>query len=186
MFQEDRLRRLGDRRRGKWLDTVVPDGPRWSGDTPPRDDPSGRVGAYDVPHADREEHVGTTLTVHAVLLLYARDEAAADASAAAVEAALKPLDVRVVHKLPLLLDVERSGISREHFGFVDGLSQPAPYDAAGAVLLEGAKVTTPDPVQGVPLGELLIGRVSGHHERAPGPVVPGDDRCVQAGLPPPP
>ena len=27
MFQEDRLRRLGDRRRGKWLETVIEGGP---------------------------------------------------------------------------------------------------------------------------------------------------------------
>jgi deferrochelatase/peroxidase EfeB len=187
MFQEDRLRRLGDRRRGQWLDTVLPGGPRWSGNTAPRDPVGTRVGAYDVPHADEEEHVATPLTVHAVLLLYAADEAAADAQAAAVEAALAPLGVRIVHRLPLVLDVEQSGISREHFGFADGLSQPAPYDADGAVLLGGVPVTKPDPVQGVPLGEFLMGHLNGHHEKAPGPVAPGEDgRAAAAGLPPHP
>ncbi len=187
MFQEDRLRRLGDRRRGEWLDTVLPGGPRWSGNTPPREPVGARIGAYDVPHADQEEHVATPLTVHAVLLLYARDEAAADSQTAAVEAALAPFDIRIVHRLPLVLDVEQSGISREHFGFADGLSQPAPYDADGAVLLEGVQVTAPDRVQGVPLGEFLIGHVNGHYEKAPGPVAPGEDgRAAKAGLAPHP
>lgn len=30
MFQEDRLRRLGDRRKGEWLGTVIEGGPKWS------------------------------------------------------------------------------------------------------------------------------------------------------------
>jgi deferrochelatase/peroxidase EfeB len=89
-----------------------------------------------------------------------------------------------------VLDVEQAGISREHFGFADGLSQPAPFDESGTVTLEGKEVRKPHPVQGVPLGEFLIGYLNGHHEKAPGPVVPGDIkgepdlRPEQAGLPP--
>ncbi len=176
MFQEDRLRRLGDRRRDQWLDTVVPGGPLWSANTPPREATDTRIGAYDVAFEGTEQHITTPATVHALLLLYAADEAAADALAAEVEDALRPHGVTVSHRLPLVLDVENSGISREHFGFADGLSQPSPYDAGGAVELEGRKVTQPDAVQGIPLGEVLIGYVNGHHETAPGPVAPGDER----------
>lgn len=186
MLQEDRSRRLGDRRSGAWLETVISGGPRWSANTPLREDVAGSAtpGAYDVTEpGPREERIETPVTVHAVLLLYAESEADANRWCVQVEAALTEQDVHVVHRLPLVLDVEGHGISREHFGFADGLSQPVPYDEAGAVT-----PSQQDPVQGVPLGEILIGYTNGHHEKAPGPVVPDDasGRPSQAGLPPHP
>jgi Dyp-type peroxidase family len=190
MFQEDRLRRLGDRRRDAWLDTVVPGGPLWSANTPLRPPTETRPGPYDVAFEGEEKPVPTPLTVHALLLLYTTDDAAADALATDVEDALQPHGVAIVHRLGLVLDVEAAGISREHFGFADGLSQPAPFDAGGAVVLQGKPVTEADKVQGVPLGEFLVGYVNGHREEAPGPVVPGDERGtpdprpIAAGLPP--
>jgi deferrochelatase/peroxidase EfeB len=189
MLQEDRLRRLGDRRSGKWLESVLKDGPVWSANTPLRPRTDQHIGAYDVPHDDTEQHVTTPVTVHAILLLYTREEASADRWAAEVEAALKSHGVTVVHRLGLMLDVEQSGISREHFGFADGLSQPAPFDEDGAVTLERQPVRKGETVQGVPLGEFLIGYLNGHHEKAPGPVAPGDlqnvpdKRPEAAGLP---
>ena len=102
-----------------------------------------------------------------------RDEAAAAALAQAVVAALRPLGVASIRELDLMLDVGHSGISQEHFGFaVNGLSQPEPYDETGAVLLEGRPVTTPKRVQGVPLGEFLMGYVNGHHEPRRQPAEP--------------
>ena len=178
MMQEDRLRRLGDRRSGAWCETVVPGGPLWSGNAPPPAPPEERVGAYDVAHGDAAMPVRTPVTVHAILLLYTEQEQAADDWAAAAEAALAPHGVAVVRRLGLVLDVEKqSGFSREHFGFADGLSQPAPFDDGGAVLLGDGPVRAADrdAVQGVPLGEILMGYVNGHHEVPPGPVVPGDD-----------
>jgi deferrochelatase/peroxidase EfeB len=193
MFQEDRLRRLGDRRSGQWLETVLPAGPLWSANTPLRPAISTLPGAFDVPDGGhQEEHVTTPLTVHALLLLYTRDEGSANGWRDQVEAALAAHQVAIVRTLELVLDVEKSGISREHFGFADGLSQPAPYDETGFVTLDGKKVGTSemakDPVQGVPLGEFLIGYLNGHHENAPGPVTPGenDPRPEQADLPPHP
>lgn len=190
MMQEDRLRRLGDRRRGTWCETVLPDGPAWSANTPPREPVGTLAGAYDVAKPVEEEHIETAKTAHALLLLYAKTEAEADAWAAKVLEALRPHGVTEEHRLPLLLDIGGNGISNEHFGFADGLSQPEPYDADGAVLLAGEPVRSPAPVQGVPLGEFLIGYVNGHHEKAPGPVVPGDidgdDRPRRAGLVPHP
>ena len=201
MFQEDRLRRLGDKRAGKWLETVIADGPRWSANTPLRDptmtDPATPDAFAVADAASAEAETLTPLTVHALLLLYTRDAAAADAWAGEVRAALAPAGVAVVHELDLLLDVEAQGISREHFGFADGLSQPkpfglpAPVDESGLVLLDGVPAAK-DPVQGVPLGEFLIGYQNGHGEPAPGPVVPRmiggdpdnvDPRPARAGLP---
>jgi len=192
MFQEDRLRRLGDRRGGDWQETTGGDAPLWSANTPLRSSTEHRVGPYEVPYGNEEEFCGTALTVHAALLVYVRDEAAAAQLEQRVVAALEPHGVRVVHRRELVLDVEKQrGYSREHFGFADGLSQPQPFDEDGAVTVNGAAVIEPDPVQGAPLGEFLIGYRNGHHEVAPGPVVPGmldskteDDRPEAAGLTP--
>ena len=182
MFQEDRLRRLGDRRDGVWQETVIAGGPAWSGNTP--------VPAPDVA-------VTTTLTVHALLLLYTDDDAAGAEWARAVQAALAPAGVRAVHKLDLLLDIEAKGTSSEHFGFADGLSQPVPYGLATPVderilVTVGGRPAERHPVQGVPLGEILLGYQNGHNEPSPGPFVPKetalaggtvDDRPALAGLP---
>lgn len=174
MMQEDRLRRLGDRRGGKWLQTVIDGGPKWSANVPQSASMAPRAGAYEVNQFFAETAFGGGDIVHAVLLLYTPDDAAADSLAARVEAALLPHNVTRVHRVDLNLEVEPSGVSNEHFGFADGLSQPVPFDADGAVLQDGVPVTQGDKVQGVPLGEVLLGYLNGHREIAPGPVVPGD------------
>jgi deferrochelatase/peroxidase EfeB len=171
MFQEDRLRRLGDRREGEWLSTVVDGGPVWSANTPLRSPTPSTPSGFDVPPvAPAEQHIPTRITVHALLLLYAQDEAAADAWADRVQTQLAQDGVAVVRCLELLLDIENAGFSREHFGFADGLSQPLPYDEGKAVLV-GDQPAKQDLVQGVPLGEFMFGHINGHHEMAPGPVV---------------
>jgi Dyp-type peroxidase family len=187
MFQEDRLRRIGDRRDGEWLETVIDGGPVWSGNTPPRppivgiEDAEDRL-ATSTGHA--EEAVYTTTTVHALLLLYERDEAAADTWCAAVADVLAPERVSVVRRLPLLLLPDKNDIAREHFGFADGISQPIPFDAQAVIPPAGA--TKRDPWHGVPLGEILFGHENGHHEVAPGPVVRDDARGRAARLDPHP
>lgn len=171
MYQEDRLRRLGDRRKGVWLDTVIPDGPVWSGNTPMPEAPEVTQ-AYQVRAEPRQEQVTTEMTVHAMVLAYFSEEGAVSGFVTETEALLAEHGVKLVHQLSLLLDVEEGkGFSREHFGFADGLSQPIPYDAEGAVLSGGAPAETSDPYNGVPLGEILIGYKNGHREVAPGPVV---------------
>src|SRR5262249_29632358 len=77
--------------------------------------------------------------------------------------------------------------SREHFGFADGLSQPIPYDAKGAVLIDGKPSVAPDDaqkMQRVPLGEFLLGYVNGHSEVPPGPVVGHGHAATHANLQP--
>ena len=184
MFQEDRARRLGDRRAGAWLPTVMPGGPVWSANASLRRPPPSQTSATDVESGEApEEHLETELTVHALLLLYTPSEADAQAWQAEVAAAMAPYHVAAVHALDMLLDVERAGgFSREHFGFADALSQPLPYDTGHAVVSGGQDALAADPVQGVPLGEFLIGHIDGHHEPAPGPLVDDPLRAAAAGL----
>jgi deferrochelatase/peroxidase EfeB len=190
MFQEDRLRRLGDRRNGVWLGTVIEGGPKWSANTEQRDAMESVEGGESramTSTGHREEQIRTPLTVHALLLLYDKDEASAESWVQQVEAALKLHEVQVVHRLPLDLRTDEKGVAREHFGFADGISQPLPYDDdEGAVVLSTGETATRDKWNGIPLGEILFGYTNGHFEKAPGPVVPDDDKAKAAGLPPHP
>jgi len=173
MFQEDRMRRLGDRRGGKWSATVSLDGPVWSANTPLRTPVDHMVGAYDIAMEPDEEALVTKTTVHAVVMIYTREDGEAERLLELLTPVLQNNGISLVRRQELRLDSENN-LSREHFGFADGLSQPEPFDEEGAVTLDGKNVTEAQPVQGVPLGEFLIGYRNGHHEKAPGPVVPGD------------
>jgi Dyp-type peroxidase family len=186
MFQEDRLRRLGDRRGTEWLSTVMPGGPQWGGNTPLDDaafDPGARAFAIDEDEPVKEVRVTAPTTVHALLLLYSKDDDAAAAWCARVDEALAPHQVKVVRRLHMDLRVDEHGIAREHFGFADGVSQPVPYEA-GVVTLSGGGDAERDVWNGVPLGEILMGHVNAHHEVAPGPVVPETAAGRAAGLEP--
>jgi len=167
MYQEDRLRRLGDRFDGAWQGTVIKDGPRWSGNTVPRDaDGNGPP-------------VVTPTTVHALLLLYAREKTEVNDWAQAVEMTLASHNVAVVHKRALDLQFDHN-IAREHFGFADGLSQPLPY--GDSVIMSNGDKSERDNWHGVPLGEILFGHRNVHHEDAPGPIVKDDDIARAANL----
>jgi deferrochelatase/peroxidase EfeB len=175
MFEPDRARRLGDRHRGQWQGTASPDGPAWSGN-PVKPPVIHAPRPYDVQFADDPDEVARTpLTIHALLLLYAETDADADAWAAELRAALAPFGVTAAHTLELELDVQErdraAQISRDHFGFADGLSQPIPFDAHA--VLPGLGYT-PDAmrVHGVPLGEILLGFSNAYGEVPPGPVTP--------------
>lgn len=188
MYQEDRLRRLGDRVKEQWQATVVKEGPRWSANIPVRKDDAPRA-AGDGPKEPDEVQVTTPKTVHALLLLYEKDVPAVEDWAQKVGAALAPHQVAVVHQLPLDLRLDAGGIGREHFGFADGLSQPIPYDeksgdasAPDSLILTDGQPVTRDKFHGVPLGEVLLGHTNAHHEKAPGPVVPDDEQARQSGL----
>ncbi|UZK64632.1 Dyp-type peroxidase [Sphingomonas sp. M1-B02] len=188
MFQEDRLRRLGDRRDGIWCDTVIPGGPKWSGNTPLDDAATAEEARAfgDDEQLFREHHIATPITVHALLLLYEKDEASAEAWCEQVTEALAPHQVRIVHRLHLDLRPDARGIAREHFGFADGISQPAPFEPGAVTLGKAGDEAPKDAWNGVPLGEILMGHVNGHHEVAPGPVVPDTPSGREAGLAPHP
>ena len=147
MMQEDRRRRLGD---------VDPDGNvlptiEW-GLRPTQDAPE------------------TSLPVHALLLVYDESHGRLAAHETVIGPTLAAAGVQVVRRLALdlLLDGTQS---REHFGFVDGISQPIPY---GAGTSDGAQTTFPkDPLHGVPLGEILLGHPDAHAHASQGPFMVG-------------
>ena len=187
MYQEDRLRRLGDRVKEQWQATVIKEGPRWSANTPVRKDDASRV-PWDGPKEPDELQVTTPKTVHALLLLYEKDEVTAKSWAAEVAARLTPHKVTVVHQLPLDLRLDGNNVAREHFGFADGLSQPIPYyeksgdeNAPDNLILTNGQPVTRDKFHGVPLGEILLGHTNAHHEKAPGPMVPDDQKGAPIG-----
>lgn len=179
MFQEDRLRRLGDRRGNTWSKTVIDGGPQWSGNTPLD------AAAHDTTalpfHTTTDAHtnvaITTEITVHALLLLYADNETDVDEWTSQVTQCLAPYRVTVVRKLPLTRTRPSDGIEREHFGFADGISQPIPFEK-DVVTLSQTLAQRHNSVHLVPLGEILMGHPNGHGELATGPVVPGKSANV--------
>ena len=151
MHQPDRQRRLGDTAGAA---TVIPGGPRWSGNNLP----------------PAEGIAGTPLTVHVVLLLYATDDTALDTRLLSLVPRLSQHGLRVVHQRRLCLMSDKEGKIREHFNFVDGMSQPVlhgqwirpPSGPAGELRLRW---------HGIEAGEVLLGHINAHEEPAPGPVV---------------
>jgi hypothetical protein len=193
MYQEDRLRRLGDKINDNWQGTVIPGGPRWSANIPARKEKDSQawervIADVGSPAEGDEREVITPMTVHALLLLYDKDVDSAQAWAKTVKQALAPHGVKVVHRLPLDLRLDEKLIGREHFGS-DGLSQPIPYDeksgletANDSLILTDGKPATRDVWHGVPLGEILLGHTNAHHEKAPGPMVLDDPQSRASGL----
>jgi deferrochelatase/peroxidase EfeB len=168
MCQVDRLRRLGDRFKDEWQGTVIEGGYNWSGNrrqANPDDQP------YETP-----------CTVHALLLIYDKDDEAVVQWADRIAAAVEPLQVHIVRRLPLDLRPDGNGIGREHFGFADGLSQPIPFEEGAVVFGDGSPVPR-DPWHGVPLGDVLLGHVDSHHEVPPGPVVRARSEPADPPLP---
>lgn len=143
MLEPNRRRRLGDE------EEFVPNRPIWS---------SNRQTAAN--------GVRTELEVEALLILYESTHAALDAHVARVEATLTASGVQIVRRKRLDLRLDARGVAIEHFGFSDGVSQPIPYGEGTA-----APHDPPDPVHGVPLGEVLLGYPNAHHENAPGPII---------------
>ena len=199
MYQEDRLRRLGDKVKDEWQKTVIDGGPQWSGNTPPRENIEDTKQAWERTLSDvgrpselKEREAPTSITVHALLVLYDKDGATVQKWANQVSQALDAQKVRTVHRLPLDLRL-KNGIGREHFGFADGLSQPIPYDAtherpdpSDVVVMSDGSSAKDDRWHGIPLGEILLGHINGHHEKAPGPMIadaPGDTKPRDAKLP---
>lgn len=140
MHQIDRRRRLGDDGA-----SAIDGGPTWSGG------------------AD------TRIAVHAVLLLYADDDVALDAECGKSEGALVGAGVTIPRRVRLSLRLDEHGISREHFGFADGISQPLPFGPA--IRASGGAPASKDPWHGVAAGDILMGYPDAHGELAGGPLV---------------
>lgn len=153
MHQEDRQRRLGDR---PGSPTVVPNGARWSG--------NNVAAAGGAP-------VSTPLTVHVVLLLYAQSEVALDAWLDDLQPSLANLGLGIVHRRRLCLMADENGKVREHFNFVDGMSQPVLHGKEWIRPPSGPAGEQRLHWHGVKAGEVLLGHENAHGEAAPGPVV---------------
>ncbi len=155
IHQADRQRRLGDAPDAGML---APGGVRWGGNMPDPADP-------DRPAAP--------VTVHALLLVYADTQRETDDLLARIAPVLAAHGVVTAHRHSLSLRFDEQQRAREHFGFVDGVSQPVPYDAAGRVIVDGRDRPFPKDVwHGVLAGEVLMGHLNAHGEAAPGPLVP--------------
>lgn len=187
MHQEDRLRRLGDKIKDVWQRTVIAGGPRWSGNIPARK--FQYAADYTGPREADEREAVTPITVHALLVLYEETPEKARQWAEQVEEKLRPYGVTRVRRLLLDLRLDDRDIGREHFGFADGISQPVPYDeksgdpgAPDCVVGSDGKPVARDDWHGIPLGEVLMGHTNGHHEKAPGPMVPDERAAGEAHL----
>jgi deferrochelatase/peroxidase EfeB len=184
MFQEDRLRRLGDRYGAAWMPTVIDGGPVWSGNVPndeaAQDNQARAFRATD--SAPQEADITTPVTVHALILLYEKDDESAKKWTKDVQKAIAPHGVSIVRQLPLSLRLDDNGIGYEHFGFADGLSQPLPYEERVVKLRSGQDAAKDDSRHRVPLGEILMGHKNAHNETAEGPVVPDTSAGRAAGL----
>lgn len=152
MHQPDRKRRLSDDN----SQTLIEGGPLWSGGTSLTD---------PLPP--------TAIVVHAVLLLYAANEDALKDQWVAAELVLRENGVKISRERPLHLSMGKNAdgisISREHFGFADGMSQPIPY--GDAILSNKTQSSEEYKWHGVPAGEILIGHPNAHREPAPGPIL---------------
>jgi Dyp-type peroxidase family len=155
MRQIDRQRRLGEENDDS---TVIPGGPLWSGNAP---DPFATPQAPATP---------TPTTIHAALLLYDEDDDKLKALAAKVKAALGPAGVVIARVLPLSLMFDDEGRAREHFGFVDGVSQPEPHGCA--IVDRTGRPMPVDPWHAMAAGDILMGHINAHGEPAPGPLAP--------------
>ncbi len=171
MFQTDRMRRLNDRVGTQWSECVIDGGPLWSANTPPDNSGEGSGLLASLPRRD-SVRVVTELTVHAILIIHCTDAPEATTWAKETAAVLKRCDVNVVRAKETTLGFDDEGMVREHFGFVDGLSQPIPWDEEAVRDAPPA----PDPIHGIALGDVVLGHTDGHHETTTGPlVVPGNN-----------
>ena len=179
MTEPSRARRLGDA-----PGTVCPDGLRWSGRSLTEKD-----GAEPgVPQSAAIE-ARDAVVVHAVLLLYAVDETALASLAARLRDAIGRRGATVLLRIGLTdLPNDPQEPMREHFGFVDGVSQPIPQDhpedahrAFKPLIDERRTQAAMDAAldrHRVWAGDILFGRRDAYGERPAGPFVPEENTAA--------
>lgn len=145
MHQIDRSRRLGD----DVKKSLVQGGPMWGGNT---FDPYGK------------QPTPTPVTVHAVVLLYAKNTASLNDFVMKAEGVLIEHDVLISHRVNIQVT------EHEHFGFEDGVSQPTLH---GQAIEPGTG--TDSKWHRIAAGEIIIGQTNAHGDLAPGPIVAEND-----------
>ncbi len=112
--------------------------------------------------------------IHALLLLYAPDQATMDAEAAHEIELLDAAGLEVVHAItpePLPGEVNVGGFGIEHFGFADGMSQPViAGSGADADLSAGQRQRSV-----INAGEFVLGYPDGYRQLTPWPQLSGSD-----------
>ena len=186
MFQEDRLRRLGDRRDGQWLGTVDPRRARLerqhaaarrrqAAETARRRADLDRTQGGAGRHADHRARAAAALR---------RGPRGGRAGATRSRTALAPHRRRRGRRLPLELLPDAKGISARAFRLRRRPVAAHSLRRSDAVELTGGAATRHAGIHGTACrsGEILIGHINGHHEKAPGPVVPDNDGGRASGL----
>ena len=161
MTDVDRQRRLNDDQAAMLLGGAL----RWSGNVAAERYSQQPIG---------KRPIETPVAVHALLLLYGPDRASVGRQADAAMQAMAGSGVTLAFSLDMSI---HSGAGdgdgdppREHFGFADGFSQPLPQD----------NPSQRDPLHGIPVGEILMGYMNAHDEKAPAPLVSDTDTGLQA------
>jgi len=122
---------------------------------------------------------GSTVTVHFLLLLYANCSDDLINWSSAVREKMNSLGVENNKTIPLT-PMPESGPVREHFGFVDGVSQPFPVDVEEDLSSHAAIEHKMRPVDikqtrsfhKVNSGDFIFGRLNSYKELAPSPFIP--------------
>ena len=127
----------------------------------------------------------TPITVHALLLLYEKDEDTAQAlGRKRSRTALAAHGVKVVAPAAARPPARRQGHRPRAFRLrrrpvaADSLRREERRPGARPTVSFSATASRPRAIawHGVPLGEILLGHTNAHHEKAPGPMVPSTMR----------
>jgi Dyp-type peroxidase family len=114
--------------------------------------------------------------VHVQLMIYALTQDTLDAAVSAELAVLLNFGL-TADPLPLRVNIDDKDRRHEHFGFVDGVSQP--------ILIDGHAIPVASrALHEIPAGEVVLGQLNTYDQPAAGPVVSTSDPIAAQTLAP--